>query len=196
MEESDIVMGWVADDGEYVLQNRYREKGSGNGTPRLFEDQTYIRAIDGFKETVNGSTMTYMRFEKAIGGVRGNEYAVPIKEGTMNVLWGIGDTPLAANDTPRNHGNCETCRGLDTMNFNVIYSDGQAAIEWYMWIVGIIVLILVFIIGMLCGYFFFQKQCLKKVRYASLGDKEASIQKKVLLDSQAGGSVRSATPKQ
>lgn len=182
MEESDIVIGWITEDNEYILQNRYREAGSGNGTPRLFDDQSYIRAIDGFKLTVNGTTMSYMHYEKAVSGIRGNEYAVPIGTGTMNVLWGIGDTVLAAEDTPANHGNCENCRGLDSINFNVMQDNTHNGFEWYSYLIMALVLVLVFFIGMFCGYFFFKKRCLEKAKYAQFGDKEASVQKAVLLE--------------
>jgi len=175
----------VSDNGEFTVQNRYREKGSGNGTPRLFEDQSYIRAIDGWKESVNGTTMTYMQYEKAATGIRNNEYAVPIEPGTMNVLWAIGNTVLAANDTPSNHGSCENCRGLDSMDFGVMYLDNAQGIAWYSYVLMGLALILVFFIGMGCGYYFFKNRCLDKAKYASLSqirDKDSSIQKAVLLE--------------
>ena len=182
MEESDIVIGWITDNNEYVLENRYREAGSGNGQPLLFEDQSFVRAIDGFKETVNGTTMSYMRYEKAVSGVLNNKYAVPISTGTMNVLWAVGDTTLAVNDTPSYHGNCASCRGFDKMNFNVILDSSQNKIEWYTYLIAALVLIIVFFCGMFCSYFFFKNRCLDKAKYAQFGVKEASVQKKVLLE--------------
>merc|ERR1719491_823423 len=65
MGGSDIVMGWITDDGEYILQNRY---ATARALPSLMNSQSGIRKIDGWKEEVNGTVMTFIHFEK--GGSR------------------------------------------------------------------------------------------------------------------------------
>ena len=62
MTGSDIIMGWITEDGEFILQNRY---APGYVSPSLFDDQSSgFTAIDGWKEDINGTVMTYLHFEK------------------------------------------------------------------------------------------------------------------------------------
>ncbi len=80
MTGSDIIMGWITDDGEFILQNRY---GLDNGFPNLFDDQTSgFTAIEGWKDDVNGTTMTYLHFEKETFPDF-DDNAVNIKIGTL-----------------------------------------------------------------------------------------------------------------
>lgn len=62
MTGSDIIMGWITEEGEVIMQNRY---ATGYFTPSLFDDQTSgFTPIDGWKEEINGTIMTYLHFEK------------------------------------------------------------------------------------------------------------------------------------
>eukprot|EP01084_Bolivina_argentea_P257138 433156_1 len=107
MKHSDIVMGWIA-DGEYILQHRY---GTGFVTPELFDDQSHIKKIDGWKEILNTSkTITYLHFEKEMF-VDFNKNVVDINKGMTKVIWAWKDGQLSANETPTYHGQCHDCRG-------------------------------------------------------------------------------------
>eukprot|EP01083_Nonionella_stella_P294576 1001367_1 len=98
MKDSDIVMGWIA-DGEYILQHRY---GTGIVTPELFDDQSHIKKIKGWKEVNASKTITYLHFEKEMY-VNFDKNVVDINRGTTKVIWAWKDGELAANETPTYH---------------------------------------------------------------------------------------------
>eukprot|EP01084_Bolivina_argentea_P288018 494266_1 len=99
MKDSDIVMGWIA-DGEYILQHRY---GTESVTPELFDDQSHIKKIKGWKEVNASKTITYLHFEKEIF-VHFDKNVVDINKGITKVIWAWKDGELSANEIPTYHG--------------------------------------------------------------------------------------------
>merc|ERR1719491_812001 len=109
MGGSDIVMGWITDDGEYILQNRY---ATARALPSLMSSQSGIRKIDGWKEEVNGTVMTYIHFEKDT--FPDTEFGVDIKLGTTRVIYAWGTDAMQSDSTPVRH--CGDCRGPQSIN--------------------------------------------------------------------------------
>ena len=109
MTGSDIVMGWVTDDGEFMLQNRYALSRS---FPNMMSDQSGIRKIDAWKEDVNGTVTTFLHFEKDT--FPDTDFGVDIKLGTTRVIYTWGNQPMQSNSDPVRH--CNECRGPQSIN--------------------------------------------------------------------------------
>ena len=120
MTNSDIVIGWIPSDNitDFVIKN-YQGR---NYAVDEFDDQSYIQSIDGWKEEIDGTIMTYIRFTKEMfpeldGGQS-------IKIGTTKVIWAYRDGELTSNQEPTNHGrscldspsSITGCRGIESMN--------------------------------------------------------------------------------
>eukprot|EP01084_Bolivina_argentea_P052203 95905_1 len=112
MSASDIVIGWITENGEYILSNRYTNPNS-FGNPQLFDDQSGIKKIDGWYNEINGTSMTYLHFEKEMFPDF-DERNVNIKIGTTQIIYAWRDGKLTANGNPSKH--CDQCRGPQSIN--------------------------------------------------------------------------------
>ena len=119
MQDADIVIGWITSDGEFILTNRI---GAGFERPELFDDQSHITPIEGWKEEIDGKIMTFIRFEKELFPDHDN--SVPISIGTTKVIWAYRDDMLSSTDEPSSHGrscidspdNIIGCRSIESIN--------------------------------------------------------------------------------
>jgi len=108
MSKSDIVMGYVDDEGEVTLENWYRDLPD-NGWPTPFQDQSGIRLIDGWKDDINGTTKKYLRFMKDTFPSLDRNFSIDIPIGTARVIYAWNDNlPFGY------HG--EDNRGTESMN--------------------------------------------------------------------------------
>ena len=121
MQQSDIVIAWITDQEEIIIQNRY---GQGTFTPTLFEDQSRIQLIEGWKDDTNGTITTFIRFTRELFP-EFDDNAISVKIGTTKVIWAWGQQgELSINDAPGYHGLCPDqedpdrlgCRGIESMN--------------------------------------------------------------------------------
>ena len=119
MQDADIVIGWITSDGEFILTNRI---GDGFKRPELFDDQSHITPIEGWKEEIDGKIMTFIRFEKEM--FPDHENSVQISIGTTKVIWAYRDGELSSTDEPSYHtrscidspDNIIGCRSIESIN--------------------------------------------------------------------------------
>ena len=91
MSKSDMVVGYIDDNGDAVLENWYRDS-NGNGPPDgMFSDQSGIELVDAWKEEVDGVTTLYIHFIKDIFPSADREYAIDIPIGTAKVIYAWRD---------------------------------------------------------------------------------------------------------
>ena len=109
MTQSDIVVGWIKDNGHVELQNRYALSRS---TPQLFDDQNGIEKISGWKEEIDNTTFTYLRFKKEMFPDF-DPNNVNVKIGTTRVIFAYGDLNQAGDDITQHTGDH---RGPQSMN--------------------------------------------------------------------------------
>ena len=119
MKDADIVLGWITSDGQFILTNRI---GAGFKRPELFDDQSHITPIKGWKEEIDGKIMTFIRFEKEL--FPDHDDSVPISIGTTKVIWAYRDGELSSTDEPSYHtrscidspDNIIGCRSIESIN--------------------------------------------------------------------------------
>eukprot|EP01084_Bolivina_argentea_P312482 540989_1 len=117
MSGADMVVGWVTDNDEYIIQNRIGPNG-GNGYPPQFESQSGVIPINGWKEDINGTITTYLHFEKQIFPDF-DQRALDVKVGTTRVIYAWRNGVLTEDSDITNHGfGCSdtACRGHESMN--------------------------------------------------------------------------------
>eukprot|EP01084_Bolivina_argentea_P252419 423684_1 len=91
MINSDIVMGWINDEGQVLLQNRYTENT--RQIPKLMENNNEnIELIEGW----HNNTKTYLHFTRLIFPCNENSVQIPI--GTARVIFAFNDNTPTKQD--------------------------------------------------------------------------------------------------
>ncbi|XP_047468421.1 uncharacterized protein LOC125024667 [Penaeus chinensis] len=94
MTGSDIVLGWVTDDGEVMVQDRY---ATGYETPKMDESQD-VQLLSGSQN----DTHTVLRFSRPWSTC--DERDFELSSDTVRIIWAIGDDDPADEESISRHG--------------------------------------------------------------------------------------------
>jgi len=119
MEHSDIMIGWVDDDGSVTLQDRYT--GDSMSRPSL-DDEDHLTLIEGEEE----DGITRIRFQRTrtldCDDTSGHDMAV--SQGTSRVIFAWNDVDGDEDDADSIHYHGANQRG--TKSVNLWYGEGEA----------------------------------------------------------------------